>query len=148
MTIGVSDGPNATGAGPRRASKIAQLEWMDSLYIDIIHSTTDLRGGLRKAREFTRPAWDPASGESSSPFYYELEDDDDHDTGRGADGDEDDDDDSLTHKDIMFFPYGAVVFWGCSEVEVRGAIDSWVSRKERVGRRRDESMDTVHRLGE
>lgn len=108
--------PGSSGRDPRAAdaSKISQLEWMDSLYIDIIHSTTDLRGGLRKAREL-----DTAAGvvDSDRSFYYDVDEDEGQDRRSGAEDDEDDD--SLTHKDVMFFPYGAVVFWGCSEAEVR-----------------------------
>lgn len=109
---------------------------MDSLYIDVIHSTTDLRGGLRKARDLARPAvLDMTINERQGydgygSTYYDERDDDSRDGRRGRDGedgrgeaggrrDEDDDDDELTHKDVMFFPYGAVVFWGCSEAEVR-----------------------------
>lgn len=99
------------------SSRIGQLEWMDSLYIDIIHSTTDLQGALRKARELEQPAGAGTGGSDSSPYYYEA-DDDTRDRRAGGDGG-DEDDDVLTHKDIMFFPYGAVVFWGCSETEVR-----------------------------
>lgn len=116
---------------------------MDSLYINVIHSTTDLQGGLRKARDLARPAGyaggDGDGGGSGDhgeqqqdhdghgrSWYY----DDDHSRdsrggrGDGRDGgsqgrEEGEDDEDLTHKDVIFFPYGAVVFWGCSEDEVR-----------------------------
>ena len=126
------------------------LEWMDSLYIDVIHSTTDIKGGLRKARDLERPAWegdgyvDGEDGEGYGDGYGygsgdggdeegggsvgggsggvpwesaaegEIDQDQEHERGT-----EDDGADFVTrHKDVVFFPYGAVVFWGCSEAEV------------------------------
>ena len=119
----------ATAAGRREgASAPEQLEWMDSLYIDVIHSTTDLRGGLRKARDLERPAWEDVVDEEE-----ESGDGGSYDAGavkerragrregsgsRGREEEEDDDNDVVTHKDVIYFPYGAVVFWGCSEAEV------------------------------
>lgn len=106
VDVETAGGPTATAAA---SPGVDGLEWMDSLYIDVIHSTTDLRGGLRKARELERPAWEAdqyADGEDGYGDGYDEEQ-------------EDEGDDAVTrHKDIMFFPYGAVVFWGCSEAEV------------------------------
>lgn len=124
-----SSNTNTTNRGGSvGASNIDRVEWMDSLYIDVIHSTTDLRGGLRKARDLARPAWggDEVNGRAheGSPrsiyYYYDGDDDDSRGRSGGGGGEDEDDDDSLTHKDVIFFPYGAVVFWGCSEAEVRG----------------------------
>ena len=98
------DDSNGSGG---RALTIDQLEWMDSLYIDVIHSTTDLRGGIRKARALARRAWEDVPEEDEEGEDYERE------------GEEEEDDDVVTHKDVIYFPYGAVVFWGCSEAEVR-----------------------------
>lgn len=111
---------------------------MDSLYINVIHSTTDLQGGLRKARDLARPAgYAGAAGgdhgeqqqdhdDHGSSWYYDDDNSRDSRGGRGDGGDggsqgreEGEDDEDLTHKDVIFFPYGAVVFWGCSEDEVR-----------------------------
>ena len=101
----------------------------DRLYIDVIHSTTDLRGGLRKARDLERPAWEDVVDEEEEGGggggSYDAGAVRDRRAGRregsgGRERDEEDDDDNdvVTHKDVMFFPYGAVVFWGCSEAEV------------------------------
>lgn len=116
------------------ASTIDKLEWMDSLYIDVIHSTTDLRGGIRKARDLARPAWEDVAeeggeeggdwgGGSSWGVNADagVEDDGGDGDRRGrerADVDEAENEDAMTHKDVIYFPYGAVVFWGCSEAEV------------------------------
>lgn len=149
-----------SGAGARAAgglpSRIDQLEWMDSLYVDVIHSTTDLRSGLHKARDLERPAgvvesfeeggWeeechstgvdDDDTGSinvGSVDLEFEVEDDregesggsdgrwkgeDDKDRDRQLEEEKDEANNVVTHKDIICFPYGAVVFWGCSEVEV------------------------------
>lgn len=112
---------------------------MDSLYINVIHSTTDLRGGLRKARDLARSAGDAAAAAAAAGVH----DDDGGSSGRrqdsfgrgsggrggrgshksggshGREEEEEEEEEGYTHKDIMFFPYGAVVFWGCSEKEVR-----------------------------
>ncbi|CAM9733974.1 unnamed protein product [Ectocarpus sp. 13 AM-2016] len=103
---------------------------MDSLYIDVIHSTTDLRGGLRKARELERPAWEADEYADEEDGYrdgydQEQEDADGTGVGGGGGGGEDGGDDAVTrHKDIMFFPYGAVVFWGCSEAEEKEVLSN------------------------
>lgn len=108
---------------------IDQLEWMDSLYIDVIHSTTDLRGGIRKARDLARPAWEDVEeegGEEGGSWgggnlggrYDAGVDDDRGDGERRGRGREREDNDVVTHKDVIYFPYGAVVFWGCSAAEV------------------------------
>lgn len=122
VDVETAGGPTATAAA---SPGVDGLEWMDSLYIDVIHSTTDLRGGLRKARELERPAWEAdqyADGEDGYGDGYDEEQEDVGGTavgGGGGGGGEDEGDDAVTrHKDIMFFPYGAVVFWGCSEAEV------------------------------
>lgn len=146
-----ADAPRETAAP---SPGVDGLEWMDSLYIDVIHSTTDIEGGLRKARDLERPAWeddgyvDGEDGEGYGDGYG-------YGPGGGADeeggdsvggsggvpwetaakgemgqerereqeqerGTEDDGADVGTrHKDVVFFPYGAVVFWGCSEAEVQ-----------------------------
>lgn len=119
VDVETAGGPTATAAA---SPGVDGLEWMDSLYIDVIHSTTDLRGGLRKARELERPAWEAdgyADGEDGDGDGYDQEQEGVDGTVVGGDGGEDEGDDAVTrHKDIMFFPYGAVVFWGCSEAEV------------------------------
>ncbi|CAM9838804.1 unnamed protein product [Ascophyllum nodosum] len=103
------DDSNGSGG---RALTIDQLEWMDSLYIDVIHSTTDLRGGIRKARALARRAWEDVPEEDEEGEDYERE------------GEEEEDDDVVTHKDVIYFPYGAVVFWGCSEAEEKEILSS------------------------
>lgn len=161
-TVGVVGGgvaidvESAEGANGTAASSpgVDGLEWMDSLYIDVIHSTTDIKGGLRKARDLERPAWkedgyvdgedgegygdgygygsggagdeeggDSVGGSGGVPWEtaaegeteQEREQVQEHDRGT-----EDDGTDFVTrHKDVVFFPYGAVVFWGCSEAEVQ-----------------------------
>lgn len=95
------------------ALTINHLEWMDSLYIDVIHSTTDLRGGIRKARALARRSWEDIPLEEE-----EGEDGDEDGEGEDEGEGEEDDDDVVTHKDVIYFPYGAVVFWGFSEAEV------------------------------
>lgn len=128
-------GGGTRGRNSMPATTIDQLEWMDSLYIDVIHSTTDIRGGLRKARDLDRSSLEDAQSRdrdtgqkrggdgSDGERSYDAGIDDDRGEGqweRRGDGEQDeDDDDVVTHKDVIFFPYGAVVFWGCSEVEVR-----------------------------
>ncbi|CAN0250453.1 unnamed protein product, partial [Ectocarpus sp. 8 AP-2014] len=100
---------------------------MDSLYIDVIHSTTDLRGGLRKARELERPAWEAdeyADGEDGYGDGYDQEQENVDGTGVGGGGEDEGDDAVTRHKDIMFFPYGAVVFWGCSEAEEKEVLSN------------------------
>ena len=157
---------SATAASPG----VDGLEWMDSLYIDVIHSTTDIKGGLRKARDLERPAWeddgyidgedgegygdgygyesgdggggggeeeeeggDSVGGSGGIPWEtaaegemdQEQERERERERGGGRElehdhGAEDDGADLVTrHKDVVFFPYGAVVFWGCSEAEVQ-----------------------------
>ncbi len=119
---------------PPPKSGVDGLEWMDSLYIDVIHSTTDIKGGLRKARDLERPAWeedeDIVDGEDGGG-YGDGYGDGAHEEGGGpwerarADGEAEQEhgaDVATRHKDVVFFPYGAVVFWGCSEAEVRCAL--------------------------
>lgn len=113
---------------------------MDSLYLDVIHSTTDIRGGLRKARDLERSALGEdgyMDGEEGVDDFGGITDEERGDSGGGGRGGAgaggggktqqeqeggaggDGDVDAPRHKDIMFFPYGAVVFWGFSIAEVR-----------------------------
>ncbi|CAM9509315.1 unnamed protein product [Choristocarpus tenellus] len=80
------------------SSQMKEVEWMDSLYIDVLHSTTDLESGLHKARDFDRPAWKDDGEKGGGYATTDMDGVDDH-------------------KDVIFFPYGCVVFWGCSEAE-------------------------------
>lgn len=147
----------ATAAAAAASPGVDGLEWMDSLYIDVIHSTTDIKGGLRKARDLERPAWeedgyvdgedgeaygdgygygsgggggdeeggDSVGGSGGVPWETAADGEMDQDREREREreherGTEDDGADFVTrHKDVVFFPYGAVVFWGCSEAEVQ-----------------------------
>ena len=138
-----SAGASRGGVPAPAGSGVDGLEWMDSLYIDVIHSTTDIKGGLRKARDLERPAWDgdeDMDGEGDGGYAgggggghgdgYGYGDEPDEDGGpwerAAADGGETEEreqrrgaaDVVTRHKDVVFFPYGAVVFWGCSEAEV------------------------------
>ncbi|CAM9762808.1 unnamed protein product [Discosporangium mesarthrocarpum] len=90
------------------AHMMDRFDWMDSLYIDVIHSTTDLESGLHKARDFDRSAWDG--------------DDDDEGRGYGYAAPDLSDAENSFQKDVIFFPYGCVVFWGCSEAEEKETI--------------------------
>eukprot|EP00752_Nemacystus_decipiens_P006908 g6202.t1 len=167
VAIDVESADATRGTTAAAPSPFAEgLEWMDSLYIDVIHSTTDIKGGLRKARDLERPAWeedvyvdgedgdgygdgygygyrygygsdgggDEEGGDSvgggSAGIQWETaaEGEMDRDQEREHEherGTEDDGADFVTrHKDVVFFPYGAVVFWGCSEAEEKEVLSN------------------------
>jgi hypothetical protein len=89
---------------PPSSSRHDEEAWVDALYLDVIHSSTDL---------------DAVPGVPASAAFGEAERRESVDRGDGDQAEPDweaqgDGNTLVMHKDVFVYPYGCVIFWGCT----------------------------------